>query len=45
MREKVSLVRGGGKWVEEGEYPDDIDTLGKITENICYYNAKNYFGF
>ena len=34
-----------GKWVEEGEYPDDIDTLGKITENICYYNAKNYFGF
>ena len=31
--------------VEAGRYPDDDDKLRKITENICYYNAKRYFGF
>lgn len=34
-----------GTWVEEGEYPEDLDTLGELVENISYYNAKNYFGF
>ena len=34
-----------GKWVEDGEYPRDMETLKKIAEGICYYNAKNYFGF
>ncbi len=34
-----------GKWVEDGEYPRDMETLRKIAEGICYYNAKNYFGF
>ena len=34
-----------GKWVENGEYPDDIETLGKMVQDISYYNAKNYFGF
>ena len=34
-----------GKWVEEGEYPKDMETLKKIAQDICYYNAKNYFGF
>ena len=34
-----------GKWVEDGEYPRDMDTLKKIAEGICYYNAKNYFDF
>lgn len=34
-----------GEWVENGEYPDDEKTLGEITENICFYNAKRYFDF
>ena len=34
-----------GKWVEEGEYPCDMDTLKKIAKDICYYNAKSYFDF
>ena len=34
-----------GKWVEDGEYPCDMETLKKIAEGVCYYNAKNYFGF
>ncbi|MBP3376023.1 MAG: glucuronate isomerase [Clostridia bacterium] len=33
------------KWVEDGEYPRDMETLKKIAEGICYYNAKNYFDF
>lgn len=34
-----------GGWVERGEYPKDYQTLGEIVQNICYYNAKNYFEF
>ena len=34
-----------GNDVERGELPDDKAWLGKIVENICYYNAKNYFLF
>lgn len=34
-----------GKWVEDGEYPADIEMLTKIAEGICYNNAKEYFGF
>ncbi|MFO7656074.1 MAG: glucuronate isomerase [Bacteroidales bacterium] len=34
-----------GNDVENGEIPDDMELLGKMVENICYYNAKNYFGF
>ena len=34
-----------GKWVEDGEYPEDYVTLEKIVSGIAYYNAKNYFGF
>ncbi|MBE7027748.1 MAG: glucuronate isomerase [Ruminococcaceae bacterium] len=34
-----------GKWVEEGEYPRDMETLGEIAKGICYGNAKEYFGF
>ena len=30
--------------VEEGRYPCDEKRLGEIVENICYYNAKSYFG-
>ncbi|MGN0106407.1 MAG: glucuronate isomerase [Hominilimicola sp.] len=32
-----------GTWVENGEFPRDMDTLGKIVEDICYNNAVKYF--
>ena len=34
-----------GNWVENGEYPADEKVLGKMVQNISYYNAVNYFGF
>ena len=34
-----------GEWVEGGEYPKDMERLKKIAQDICYYNAKNYFEF
>lgn len=34
-----------GQLVEDGEYPADIDTLGKIVENICWKNAVSFFQF
>ena len=34
-----------GRLVEEGQYPRDMEFLGKMIENISYYNAKKYFGF
>ncbi len=34
-----------GNDVEKGLLPNDTDWLGKMVENICYYNAKTYFGF
>lgn len=34
-----------GKDVENGELPWDEAWLGKIIEDICYKNAKNYFDF
>ncbi|MBB6218499.1 glucuronate isomerase [Anaerosolibacter carboniphilus] len=34
-----------GKWVENGEAPKDMDLLGKIVKDICFYNANRYFGF
>lgn len=34
-----------GSWVEDGEYPEDYDTLREIVEGVCYKNAKRYFGF
>jgi len=34
-----------GKDVENGELPDEPALLGQMIENICYYNARNYFGF
>ena len=32
-----------GEWVENGEYPADLDTLGELVRGICYNNAKKYF--
>ncbi len=34
-----------GKLVEDGEYPADMDFLGKMVENISYYNTCRYFRF
>jgi len=34
-----------GDDVENGELPDDMELIGKIVSDICYYNAKNYFNF
>ena len=34
-----------GTDVENGELPRDMDLLGKMVQDICYNNAKNYFGF
>ena len=32
-----------GGWVENGEYPADMEMLEEIIKGISYYNAKNYF--
>jgi glucuronate isomerase len=34
-----------GKDVEGGLIPNSEDLIVRMIENICYYNAKNYFGF
>ncbi len=34
-----------GEDVENGELPNDTAWLGKLVQDICYYNAKNYFNF
>jgi glucuronate isomerase len=31
--------------MENGELPGDMEWTGKIIQDICYYNAKNYFDF
>lgn len=32
-----------GTWVENGEYPADINFLGSLVQDICANNAKRYF--
>jgi glucuronate isomerase len=34
-----------GKDVHNGELPNDVNWLGSIVEDICYRNAKGYFGW
>ncbi|HIW20446.1 MAG TPA: glucuronate isomerase [Candidatus Dorea intestinavium] len=34
-----------GGWVENGEYPDDMEALETIIKDISYNNAVKYFGF
>ena len=34
-----------GSWVENGEYPKDMNKLGAIVKGISYNNAVNYFEF
>jgi len=32
-----------GEWVENGEYPNDIEFLGQVVQDISYNNASRYF--
>jgi glucuronate isomerase len=34
-----------GNDAEKGLIPADMALLGKMVENISYYNAREYFGF
>lgn len=34
-----------GKDIENGELPNDPTWIGKVIQDICYYNAKNYFNW
>ena len=34
-----------GTDIENGEIPADMEMAGQMVSNICYHNAKNYFGF
>jgi glucuronate isomerase len=33
-----------GHDVESGEMPDDLELVGGMVKDICFYNAANYFG-
>jgi glucuronate isomerase len=32
-----------GSEIERGLLPDDEEWVGKIIQDICYHNTKNYF--
>jgi glucuronate isomerase len=34
-----------GEEIENGELPNDLAWTGKVIQDICYYNAKEYFGW
>lgn len=34
-----------GDEITNGELPNDLDWIGKVVKDICYYNAKQYFNF
>jgi glucuronate isomerase len=38
------LCRLVGGWMERGEAPSDFDALGGIIKDVCYRNARGYFG-
>lgn len=40
-----TLCRVIGDWVTEGLYPFNLTTLGKIIEDISYYNTVEFFKF
>ncbi len=39
------LCRQIGHWVEDGEYPNDTESLRRLVHGICYGNAMTYFGW
>ena len=34
-----------GTDMDNGLVPPDMDAIGKMVQDICYFNARNYFGF
>ena len=34
-----------GQEIEQGEIPNDIKWVGKIVQDICYFNAQQYFNW
>jgi glucuronate isomerase len=34
-----------GQEIEQGELPGDIDWVGKVIQDICYFNAQQYFNW
>ena len=38
------LCRLLGRWVEDGEIPDDDTLLSGLIGSVCYQNAVEYFG-
>lgn len=32
-----------GKWMDNGEIPNDLEFVGEVAKNIAYYNAKRFF--
>jgi glucuronate isomerase len=34
-----------GEEIENGELPNDVDWVGSVIQDICYRNARNYFGW
>jgi len=34
-----------GEDMQTGQLPNDFDMIGKLVQDICYWNAKRYFGF
>ena len=34
-----------GDEIENGELPNDIAWVGKVVQDICFYNARSYFGW
>jgi len=34
-----------GQEMTDGLLPNDFEMIGKMVQDICYYNAKNYFGW
>jgi glucuronate isomerase len=34
-----------GNDIQKGELPEDITSIGKIIEGICYHNTKSFFKF
>ena len=34
-----------GEEIDKGELPEDMAWIGKVIQDICYYNSKKYFGW
>lgn len=34
-----------GSEIEDGELPNDVDWIGKLIQDICYNNTREYFGW